>query len=251
MNDAQPLLSQLATQTKNLNKDPNSLSAVGVVYKNEMKKYMIYNLVFSTSGPDEWPTSLRTLRSVGKPFMDTTRPMTHLQATIDVDALFPSGNRVMWWSLNIKIDPTLTSDIFEKGMALFAPHLGLSGIEWTVLAQSIPVSLIRESRRNGGDLSGLSEADGDQFLLCGLVYWTDESDDGLVKGIFNEFLSWAKSTATERGKLVPWIYPNYASGTQDVLAGFGQENVEQMKKVQAQYDPNLLLPKYWKGGFHL
>jgi hypothetical protein len=136
-------------------------------------------------------------------------------------------------------------------MELFAPHLGISGISWNVIVQPIPVSLIRESRRNGGDLSGLSEGDGDQFLIIGLASWTDESDDAVVKGPFNELLSWAKSTATERGKLVPWIYPNYASATQDVLGSFGKENVEQMKKVQAKYDPELLWPKYWKGGYHL
>jgi len=177
--------------------------------------------------------------------------MTHIQAAIDVDSMFPSGNRVMWWTVNIKIDSTLSGDIFEKGIELFAPHLGIAGIGWNVLVQPIPKSLIRESKRNGGDLSGLSEDDGDQFLVLGLASWTNESDDAVVKGVFNEFLSWTKTTATARGKLVPFIYPNYAHNTQDVLAGFGQANVDQMRAVQAQYDPQLLWPQLWQGGYRL
>jgi len=251
MDDAQPLLSQLAKHTQHLNKDPSCFSAVGVAYSNEQKAYSSFSPVICTSGPDEWPTSVHALRSIGKPFADTTHATNHLDATRDIDALFPGGNRATWWSLTIKVDPTLAWDICEKGMALFAPHLGVSGIAWNVVAQPIPMSLIRASKKNGGDLSGLSEADGDQFLLIGLSSWKEESDDAVVKGIFNELLSWATSAAEERGKLVPFLYPNYASATQDVIGSFRRENVEQMKKVQDKYDPELLWPKYWKGGYRL
>jgi len=215
-----------------------------------MQQYPALLIVLCNSGPDEWPTPVQGYKSIGTPFIDTTRVTNLVDASTELNALLPGGRRVMWWTLNIKVDTALTWDIFEKGRALFAPHVG-SGIEWAFLAQPIPISLIRKSRKNGGNLSGLSAADGNQFLLLGGGTWVDESDDVVVKGLLNEILSWATSTAAERGKLVRFIYPNYAAATQDVLASFGPENVEQMKKVQAKYDPELLWPKYWQGGFRL
>jgi len=64
--------------------------------------------------------------------------MTYMDATNEINAGFPSKNGLMWWALNIKADATLTWDIYEKGAALFSPHLGIPGFEWYLVAQPIP-----------------------------------------------------------------------------------------------------------------
>jgi len=89
------------------------------------------------------------------------------------------------------------------------------------------------------------------LVLLGAAFWNDAVDGHVVRTALNELLSWSTSTASDRGKLVRFIYPNYAAVTQDIFAGFGSENTAQMKKVQNQYDPQLLLSKYWQGGFRL
>lgn len=109
------------------------------------------------------------------------RRLTYADMTDEINAGFPGGKRVMWWSLNIKVDKDLMSDICEHGMKIFAPYLEtVLGIEWDMVAQPIPyvfyasrffacliflisVRMIEQSRKNGGDLSGLQESDGDQW----------------------------------------------------------------------------------------
>lgn len=83
------------------------------------------------------------------------------------------------------------------------------------------------------------------------MFWNDEADDTIAKGKLSELLKWTEATAAERGKLIRFIYPNYAAGFQDVMGGLGSESISLMKKVQKAYDPQMLLPKYWQGGFRL
>lgn len=58
----------------------------------------------------------------------------------------------------------------------------------------------------------------------------------------NTFVSnWVeKSTAATRdaGEHHPWMYINYASKEQDPYGGYGEENLEKLRRIQRSVDPD-------------
>lgn len=46
-------------------------------------------------------------------------------------------------------------------------------------------------------------------------------------------------------------YLNYAWTEQDPIASYGAENVDLLRRVQSQYDPNRIWEKLVKGGFKI
>lgn len=54
-----------------------------------------------------------------------------------------------------------------------------------------------------------------------------------------------------RDGFVPWTYLNYAHDSQDVLGGYGEDNIEKIKKAAAEYDPEGIFQRFCIGGFKI
>ena len=67
-----------------------------------------------------------------------------------------------------------------------------------------------------------------------------------IHSVIREFLGKGETLAKELGIYHPYKYVNYAEGFQDVVSGYGEENVKGLQKVQRKYDPEGI---YAKGGF--
>jgi hypothetical protein len=57
--------------------------------------------------------------------------------------------------------------------------------------------------------------------------------------------------AKSKGADNPFIYLDYAYKTQDPLTGYGEKNLEHMRKVSAKYDPEGVFQTMVPGGFKL
>jgi hypothetical protein len=57
--------------------------------------------------------------------------------------------------------------------------------------------------------------------------------------------------AKERDLWHRYIYLNYADASQDVFAGYGEENRERLRGIQKQWDPEGLWSKLQPGGFKI
>lgn len=88
-------------------------------------------------------------------------------------------------------------------------------------------------------------------MTLGSVSWLDPADDDVVEAAFTEYMEWSQNAARERGVLSPFLYMNYAHGTQDVLGGIGSKNIDRMRSIRHAHDPHGYFKKYWKGGFKL
>lgn len=58
-----------------------------------------------------------------------------------------------------------------------------------------------------------------------------------------------KAAAEERSLLLDFVCPTFADKRQDVLRGFGEENVGLIKEVAAKYDGEGVFQKLQYGGF--
>jgi hypothetical protein len=83
------------------------------------------------------------------------------------------------------------------------------------------------------------------------IAWTSVDDDELVSNVTAQYRQLCNDTLTERGLLNNFNYINYAFGTQDIYDGYGAENVDRMRSIKDQYDPEDVFGRLWKGGFKL
>jgi hypothetical protein len=65
-------------------------------------------------------------------------------------------------------------------------------------------------------------------------------------------LKWAEDESQERGLFHPFIYMNYASGSQDVMTrSTSHETLQKMRNVKKMYDHEGTLDQLWHGGFKI
>lgn len=66
--------------------------------------------------------------------------------------------------------------------------------------------------------------------------WKHASDDELMYEFNNKVMERAKAAAIEAGLYHPFLYQNYASGGQDVFAGYGKDALKRLRSIQKEID---------------
>ncbi|KAJ6598662.1 hypothetical protein B0H10DRAFT_2323983 [Mycena sp. CBHHK59/15] len=250
VSDGFGLLESLVDFSNQLAKDPKGLSAVSFAWSSAAQEYIIWSANVYLL-PVAFPTPLFTAISKFTPTSSTMRFTTQQSVTDEVEKLFGSGTRVRWFSLTLKIDPQIMFDIYTKGSEIFAPLQNKPGFSAAFTIQPISKTMVAASTRNGGNLFGMTTANGNLLLLLAALFWTDPADDAIFNDTFQQFTVWAQHEAATRGFLTPFIYMNYALGSQDVMGSIGSQNESKMRKIKGTYDPHDLFGKYWVGGYKL
>lgn len=82
--------------------------------------------------------------------------------------------------------------------------------------------------------------------------WLDPADDDIMNTNAETLLKWAEDESQRRGLFSPFIYMNYASGSQSVIArSTSEEKLKKMREVKKKYDPDGILAELWHGGFKI
>jgi FAD/FMN-containing dehydrogenase len=79
--------------------------------------------------------------------------------------------------------------------------------------------------------------------------WDDEDDDALFRRLAASALERLSTYARSIGADNEYVYLNYADRTQNPLRGYGDENVEYMRRVARGYDPTGVFQHQVPGGF--
>ncbi|KAF7419200.1 hypothetical protein PC9H_001786 [Pleurotus ostreatus] len=235
--------------TQRLSVDPHGLLAPILAWNAAEKDYLIWT-PNAYLGPEAFPSPLYDGLQDIPTIRDTMRITNLTSVTDEIENGSPGGSRTQWFALAFKANAELPWDIHLKGDDIFKPFLSRPNTSWALTMQPINVGMIAAAKNRGGNPFGLTEEDGDLFLVLISVFWTDPGDDVDMKGATQDLLKWSTDTAKERGLFNRFIYMNYALNTQPVLESFGQENFDRMKEVKEKYDPRGLL-NVWKGGYKL
>jgi hypothetical protein len=81
--------------------------------------------------------------------------------------------------------------------------------------------------------------------------WHNAEDDAAVQDAFTNFMGKSISMAKDMGLHHPWIYQNYANISQDVFAGYGEENRQRLRDIQEKYDPERVFARLQPGYFKI
>ncbi|THU92995.1 FAD-binding domain-containing protein [Dendrothele bispora CBS 962.96] len=251
LKDARALLDGLVSFTDKLAEEPKGFFGLSIAWNPEAQDYIIWTLqtyLEAVAHPPLW-SDFESLT----PMVD----MMGIKNLTDITEEFQEADpgkqgRSQWLSMTFKPDAQFHLDLHAKGIELFEPYHERPGVHWAVSIQPIPSTLSKASSRRGGNPSRLTEDEGGLWVMLITTNWVEPIDDDIMKSTSQLLLQWAEDEARARGLFRPFIYMNYAFGSQSVLErSVDEESLQKMCRVRETYDPAGVLEGLWRGGFKL
>ncbi|KAF2157100.1 FAD binding domain-containing protein [Myriangium duriaei CBS 260.36] len=179
-----------------------------------------------------------------------TQPRNLSAYSIRVDAPDPYGVRQYFYTMTFKND----YDLHLAGKDIFFANTNLTDVSGSLIVmtyQSISVPQLQRMAKNGGNSLPLSPDSGP--LTIALIYcrWDDAKDDAKVYKAASDTFNGIKREAVVRNLDVDYLYMNYASQYQDVVASYGSAHKQRLLEIAEQYDPQGIFQTLTPGGFKL
>ncbi|KAJ8123864.1 hypothetical protein ONZ43_g283 [Nemania bipapillata] len=177
-----------------------------------------------------------------------------LQDLLAIPGTQAEGYRNIWFTLTLKNDEKTLAKAVELHSKLVEDMKADSSdgdFETQCFFQPLPAVIGQHGRERGGNMLGIDTQEENAVILLGSL---------AVNGLDQEALGRAKMLAwkddlerysLESNTYMPYRYMNYADGSQDVVAGYGKENVLKMLAVSRTYDPDGVFQRRVPGGFKI
>ncbi|CZR66000.1 related to 6-HYDROXY-D-NICOTINE OXIDASE [Phialocephala subalpina] len=124
-------------------------------------------------------------------------------------------------------------------------------VTWGITAEPFPPILTQYGKLNGGNILGLDPSDGPLILFLATVTWHDSVNDLPITQAIETYFSQIDTLSKSLGLYNEYSYLNYAYKDQKVMKGYGKENLQQMKSLSKQFDPEGVFQRLVPGGFKL
>jgi len=148
------------------------------------------------------------------------------------------GSRNIYHSISVRPNRDYYSKVLDIFYEEIAPVKNITGFLPVIHIQPITPDILRLMERNGGNALGISGVKEGLTLVTSSWTWKDKADDEKSQTAHDKVFERATDLAREMGIFHPFIYQNYAAQGQDVFAGYGEENLKRLKKIQKSVDPD-------------
>ena len=172
----------------------------------------------------------------------------HSNITAEIAAITPPGMRNIYATFTHFPSVELTTKLLEIFQEEVAPIKAVEDILPCLLLQPLAQNSVALMSKNGGNALGLKSSDGTLVILSIAWSWKNAADDAVVFAAYLKFFERAEAVAKEMGLWHRYKYANYAEASQDVWAGYGEESLERLRKVQREVDPKGVFVKGGLGG---
>jgi hypothetical protein len=82
--------------------------------------------------------------------------------------------------------------------------------------------------------------------------WPQDLPGGkIIEEAHDELLQGVEKIAGAKGLLLDFLCPSFAGASQNVLRGFGEENLQNLRNIASKYDPEGVFQKLQNDGFLL
>lgn len=171
--------------------------------------------------------------------------VSRIAATADDD--YPDY-RNTWWSFSFKLNLEYMKILTHRWLNWDKSLLtGLSGMNFQILSSHA----LEQTERRGGNPLGLKEEEGPLVIVNITPKWNDTAFDAEIFARTQKFVEDAEQLAKDMDCWHKYVYLNYAAKEQGVLATYGEENLERMRAVAREYDPEGVFQKLLPGGHKL
>ncbi|KAI4713811.1 hypothetical protein J4E89_001259 [Alternaria sp. Ai002NY15] len=230
----------------NSGKDPKQAQIVSFALQGGMK---IAAEDLEYSEPTPWPAVFDDWKAIPA-IIDQTAIANMSTLANQLGAGAPDGVQETYWDRTFKVD----RDIFKAFIDIFfemVPAIqDAAGILPVLSFQAITVPAMEKMQQNGGNALGLDPSDGPIFICNLAILWTDVADNARIMSFSNSLYERLVEEAAKKDLNHDYIYMNYASPYQDVIASYGAANKQRLKSISGEYDPTgvfqVLQPGYFK-----
>jgi FAD/FMN-containing dehydrogenase len=234
--------------------DPNATLIFSFVYLQKQDQYVsVSEADYATAVPEDvHPSVFDAFFAVPGAIQTTKATKTILQATEEHSASNPNGLRQSYWTTTFHLDQRLAEEVVEIWKAELK-HIKqrVTGFVPVLTFQVITVRMVQHMQSDGGNALGLDANDGPLMIVALSAMWIDKAHDEMVLATYANWLAKSNSRAKEMGLDHRYMYMNYASQFQNPIQGYGSKNVERLRKVASQYDPEGVFQRLQPGYFKL
>jgi hypothetical protein len=181
---------------------------------------------------------------------DTThisvRPYSNI--TVDIASFALSGKRNVYATFTYFPSVELTTKLLEIHQEEVTPIKAAEDLLPCLILQPLAQNSVALMSKNGGNALGLKSSDGTLVILSIAWSWKNAADDAAIFAAYHKFFARAEAAAKEMGLWHRYKYANYAEASQDVWAGYGEESLKRLRKVQREVDPKGVFVKGGLGG---
>ncbi|KAI8938477.1 hypothetical protein NX059_004369 [Plenodomus lindquistii] len=182
---------------------------------------------------------------------DTTKTRGHASYVVDNEASNTYGLREIFYDISVKA----SHEIASRSVEIFFDAIGeLSGVEGAfpvLIWQQIADGSLKGSLRNGGNVMGFHIVDGPLHIIQLACSWNKTSDDDKVYQVMSDIMAAIKKESEALNVASDWVYMNYASQFQDVIASYGSASKSKLKEIAKKYDPTEVFQRLQPGYFKL
>ncbi|KAF1949859.1 FAD-binding domain-containing protein [Byssothecium circinans] len=177
-----------------------------------------------------------------------TIPPTNGTALGFINALSPPQAEASRDTVGITtyLDTDLYVDIYSRYLTA-ASQNGNPTTVFLLPIQTFGAAATQIAEQNGGNVLGITAKP--QTWWNPIAQWTNPADDARVHETLLNLAASIKSAAQAKSLDDKFIFPNIASRDQDVLASFGEQNLESLRAVSREYDVLGMFQNLQNGGF--
>ena len=243
------LLDAMADYAHNSPQDPDAQAYVAFAWNQENGIYICASeLVYAR--PVENPAIFENFTAV--PNVHSTLKVTNMaDLAMEMQQNCWNGFRESYWTATFRATREVEQEIFDIFIEEMEPIKQLEGILPALVFQAMTTDMVARFAKNGGNCLGIQEGEGPFFVINFAVWWSDVEDDGVVLAAARRVIDRSTEKAKEMGAFHRYLYQNYADISQDVFAGYGEENLKRLREVSRKYDPEQVFQKLQPGYFKL
>ncbi|KAL8912284.1 MAG: hypothetical protein Q9171_002656 [Xanthocarpia ochracea] len=223
-----------------------SFTDIGGAIQNSLK--------YTSATLDTKPAVFQPFLEIGSQLGQTMRVSNVTDFTTEQGAFSPDGFRQLYRTTTFKNNRPFLDRVYTLWNLTIPTIKPIAGIQWALSIQPIPAAITNRSASLGENCLGLDPREGTLINCLLTATWNDTKDDQLAQEtavrLFDEIEKEAQSQ-NKPSLFVPYKYLNYADGSQDVISGYGKNNVNRLRKVSRKYDPRGVFQRQVPGGFKL
>ncbi|KAI8931093.1 hypothetical protein NX059_012104 [Plenodomus lindquistii] len=202
---------------------------------------------FTPQDPANSPKILKKYLEIPT-MQEDTRNITLAETTPGLSDSMLAGSRMTMWSQGFNLDSELMKRMSDH---FFDVASSFRAVSPSITFQALSKPALQAMQKKGGNSLGLSPDDGPLFHALLYLSWTDPEDDKANMEAAKAYMDALVAMAKELGAANDYIYMPYASPYQRPIAGYGNTNMERLRKVAKKYDPAEVIQKLSPGYFKL
>jgi hypothetical protein len=243
------LLDALVSYAYNSPQDFDGAAFTAFAYNKQHGMYMASSELVYTL-PVEYPEILKNFTDVPN-IHSTLRKSNMTDLAKEIQQTCLNGFRETYWTATFQATREMAQVLFDIAMEEMKKLEDVEAVVPAMVFQALTTDVISKFSKNGGNCLGFEDTEGPLFLMNFAVWWSNESDDELVLSTAKSLIDRSIEKAKEIGAYHRYLYQNYADISQDVFAGYGEENLKRLREISAKYDPEQVFQKLQPGYFKL